>query len=157
MKLVQCPNSYHWTPGDRSFFTLFLGGGISGCDNWQKEMIKLLDPANVIVLNPRRDDFDITDKELAAKQIAWEHKHLRIASVHLFWFPCETLCPITLLELGKNMDAPCLFVGAHPDYKRRFDIVEQLRLERPYDCEVSDSLESLANRVIKFDYRARAL
>jgi len=42
----------------------------------------------------------------------------------LIGFPCETLCPITLYELGtwsilSQQTGAKLFVGCHPEYKRK--------------------------------------
>src|SRR5207302_501959 len=81
------------------------------------------------------------------QQIAWEYHHLRQADAVLFWFPCETLCPITLYELGAmSMTAKPLFVGAHPVYPRRHDVEIQLRLARPEVAVVYD-LAQLARLV----------
>jgi hypothetical protein len=64
-----------------------------------------------------------------------------------FWFPCETLCPITLYELGawSRQDKP-IFVGTHPDYKRRLDVQIQTELARP-EIQVVHTLSGLANEV----------
>ena len=50
----------------------------------------------------------------------------------LFWFSPETLNPIALYELGTWVRGPKpIFVGVHPDYPRRQDVVIQLELARP--------------------------
>jgi hypothetical protein len=124
--------------------SLFLGGGISGCPDWQHEMANLLADTEITLLNPRRADFPIHAPNAAYQQIEWEFRHLRKAKAILFWFPCETLCPITLYELGSwSMTDKPLFVGAHPNYPRRQDVEIQTRLVRP-DVRVMDSLEALA-------------
>ena len=72
------------------------------------------------------------DPAEGARQIRWEFDHLARADVILFWFSFETLQPIVLFELGRwASSAKPLAVGAHPQYGRRFDVVEQLRLIRP--------------------------
>ena len=118
--------------------SLFLAGGISNCPNWQEEVCRRLDPigssfstSNLVVLNPRRKTFD-SDKSASKQQIEWEFHHLNATDTILFWFPCETLCPITLFEYGKWLisEKP-LFVGCHPDYARKEDLLVQTRLERP--------------------------
>jgi hypothetical protein len=99
------------------------------------------------ILNPRRRNFPMNDPTAAAAQIAWEHRHLRKAGAVLFWFPSETLCPITLYELGAwSMSAKPLFVGTHPDYQRRLDVEIQTRLARP-EVRVVSSLNDLAQQV----------
>ena len=67
-----------------------------------------------------------------ACQIRWEYEFLKRARVVLFWFPKESLCPVALFELGKELGRnSCVFVGAHPDYARRFDIVTQVDCYKP--------------------------
>lgn len=133
--------------------SLFLAGGITGTGNWQTEMIGLLAAAGpwknfFTILNPRRDDFDITNKAVEEEQITWEFRHLRSCAAVLFWFTPETLCPITLYELGKMVESKGkLFVGVHPDYKRKRDVEIQLRLSRP-EIVIATSLEQLAKQVI---------
>ncbi len=95
----------------------------------------------LVLLNPRRHDFPINDPTAAPAQIEWEFTHLRRATAVLFWFPPETLCPIALFELGGRalVREPPLFVGTHPDYARRLDVVMQLKLARPEVAVVSDT------------------
>ena len=129
--------------------TVFLAGGITNCPNWQQEMCSLLQDTDLILLNPRREHFPIEDPNAAQEQITWEHNQLRMADAILFWFPCETLCPIVLYELGAwSMADKPIFVGVHPDYRRRQDVEIQTHLTRP-GVVISYSLESLAQQVIQ--------
>lgn len=120
MKLITCPTSY--TRETLSDIIVFLGGGISNCPNWQLDMIDKLTSADdsLVLVNPRRESFDINDETASDFQIKWEFKHLHASDAILFWFPCETLCPITLYELGAaaHRGNP-IFVGCHPSYARR--------------------------------------
>jgi hypothetical protein len=135
--------------------SLFLGGGISGCPSWQREMVALLADTDLTLLNPRRADFPIYDPNAANEQIEWEFRHLRKATALLFWFPCETLCPITLYELGAwSMTDKPIFVGTHLDYPRRRDIEIQTRMVRP-EVPVAESLVELAGTVIFWRNRIR--
>lgn len=150
MNHIKCPDmllhvgTFHQFPRH----SLFLGGGISCCPDWQEEMVKLLEDVHVVLVNPRREKFDIDDKEMSTQQIKWEHYHLAHCRSRLFWFPKETLCPITLFELGKFIGEPePLFVGCHPEYKRKLDVEVQMSLYRQHDCQVSTSLPDLADRV----------
>ena len=125
--------------------TVFLAGGITGCPDWQSAIRTMLD--DVIIFNPRRKDFPIGDPDAALEQIKWEHDHLRLVDAILFWFPCETLCPIVLYELGAwSMAKKPIFVGAHPDYKRRQDVEIQTKLVRP-GVEIAYSVQELAYNV----------
>ena len=127
---------------------VFLAGGISGCPDWQREVVGLLRDEPVVLLNPRRAAFPIGDPAAGLKQIEWEYRHLRKADAILFWFPRETLCPIALYELGAwSMTAKPLFVGTDPDYPRRLDVEVQTRLARQ-DVRVVHNLTDLAERVL---------
>lgn len=143
MKYVEAPKR-HWYSGNTS---VFLAGGISNCPNWQIELVNKLKDTDLFFLNPRRHNFPMGDKEEGMKQIKWEFAHIKRADMISFWFPKETLCPITLFELGacSMMDKP-IFVGCHPDYKRRFDVEIQLELRRP-EVEIVYSLDDLANQL----------
>lgn len=125
---------------------LFLAGGISGCPPWQTEACAALEaapPAGLeLVFDPRRERWPEAESEARA-QIEWEFHALRRSEAILFWFPEETLCPITLFELGAwSRGDGRLVVGCHPGYARRFDVIEQLRLARP-DVRVQARLEDV--------------
>lgn len=143
MKYIEAPNIYH---GSKK--SLFLAGGITGCPNWQADIVKMLEKTSLVLLNPRREDFPIHDPTTTASQIRWEYDHLRTASAIIFWFPCETLCPITLYELGAwSMTDKPIIVGIHPKYQRRRDIEIQIAFARP-DIMIVYSLQELAGQVI---------
>jgi hypothetical protein len=128
--------------------SLFLAGGITGCPDWQQDMVEQLKDTSLVLFNPRRVSFPIADKNAAKVQIAWEHAHLRKATAISFWFPCETLNPIVLYELGAwSMTNKKLFVGCHPAYQRIQDVRIQTSLVRP-DVTISTSLEELAREII---------
>lgn len=147
MKLIQCPDVYTPKWVDEKGPAIFLAGGITGCPDWQEEILSKLKSVHAVFMNPKRKDFDITDLKMSGLQIEWEHRHLNYAEVIVFWFPEETLCPITLFELGVQMDRDVpLIVGCHPNYKRKFDVVKQLSLARP-GVTVVDSLEKLVEGV----------
>lgn len=139
---VQCP-----AESDLNGLSIFLGGGITSCPLWQPQMVDLLKDTDLILVNPRRENFDITNPNMTVEQIEWEHKYLEKATARLFWFPKETLCPITLFELGKYCKINPLFVGCHPEYQRKTDLEVQLKLARPWDSTIHYSLEDLANAV----------
>lgn len=141
MRYVESPNQYTMQAGEES---VFLAGGITDCPDWQAEMVRMLQPTDLVLLNPRRKNFPIHDPDAARRQITWEHYHLRYASTILFWFPQETICPIVLFELGAwSMTDKPIFVGVHPQYKRRQDVEMQLGLVRP-TANIVYSLSDLA-------------
>lgn len=145
MKYVKCPEVY-----DGKGKSLFLGGGISNCKDWQKEMVESLKDTNLVLINPRRESFDTSKKNIEEEQIAWEFNHLDKSDAVLFWFPPETLCPITLYELGKiSKTNKTIFIGVDKDYARKNDVVIQTKLLRP-EIKVVNTLKELAEQIKKF-------
>lgn len=142
MKYIEVPSVYE---GNEK--SLFLAGGITGCPDWQSELTNLLKPENIVLLNPIRTNFPINGPNAAEEQITWEYNHLRKANAISFWFPKETICPIVLYELGAwSMTEKPLFVGVHPDYKRRQDVEVQTKLERP-DVQIVYDISSLYRQI----------
>jgi hypothetical protein len=92
--------------------------------------------------------FDVNDHSLTPLQIEWEHRHLRRATAIVFWFPHETLCPITLYELGAwSQTTKPLLIGTHMEYAKRLDVIHQTRLSRPDIATIHDSLSALIDAV----------
>jgi hypothetical protein len=86
---------------------------------------------------------------MTEKQIEWEFEMLQRADLVSFWFPSETLCPITLFELGIQIGSNRrVVVGCHPDYARKYDVIKQLELARNY-VQVVFSLEELAEHIVQ--------
>ncbi len=152
---LKCPNE--WNPAlvaQRGYGnlwdvgSLFLGGGITSCPQWQPIMVDLLKDTELVLVNPRRDNFDVTQKGIQEEQISWEYKYLRAVTGRMFWFPKETLCPITLFELGKYIEkTDALFVGCDIDYGRREDLLIQMGLARPWAPQVHYTLDGLAESI----------
>lgn len=143
MRVIEAPSHAHIRSNEVS---VFLAGGITDCPDWQAEVIKMFDKnvgkLPVVMLNPRRANFPMSDRTAAQTQIEWEFDMITRADVIMFWFPSETLCPITLYELGFQMGqrfgkegpiykAQKLVVGCHPDYKRKQDVEVQTQLVDP--------------------------
>jgi hypothetical protein len=147
MKLIQSPNNTHFTGK-----SLFLAGGISGCSNWQSQVIESLSDTNLVLVNPRREDYISSDLLMEREQITWEHKMLSRSHAILFWFPPETLCPITLFELGTVVEVvdKKIFIGCDLNYKRLRDINIQLSLRRPGQ-NIHYNLPSLIEEVRNWD------
>jgi len=147
---IECPQKH-----DGSGLTIFLAGGISNCGDWQQTIAQKLikECPALTIYNPRRKDFDVKDPNATPFQIAWEHDHLRKSSAILFWFPNETLCPITLYELGTWTQLSLrtgtkIFVGCDPKYQRIEDVRVQTKLAHPSIPPVVTSLDDLAALVI---------
>jgi hypothetical protein len=142
MILINCPDYFSWIRHKHPK-RVFLAGGITNCPDWQQDVIKSQGNEDIVLMNPRRVNFDVSDPTQEEFQIEWEHCHLIFSNIILFWFPEETLCPITLFELGKvAAQGKAMVVGCHPGYKRRRDVIHQLGHLRP-GIVVRDSLEAV--------------
>lgn len=144
------------TPKDnpKQKIDLFLAGGISDCPDWQKEIIdlifeSLLKNKDVVIANPRLSSGLEKTGFKAEQQIIWEWNALKNSKNISFWFPKETLCPITLFEYGKFLSdtSKNIFCGADKRYKRFFDLTVQTRLERP-KVKIHTNLSDLAKEII---------
>jgi nucleoside 2-deoxyribosyltransferase len=129
--------------------SLFIGGGISGCEDWQTPLcVKLLNNTNLQLFNPRRHSFDISKLEESEIQIKWEHHYLHQADMILFWFPNTSVCPITLFEYGYWLaKGKKIYLGIEKGYVRQFDLQLQTSLEQ--NIIIHSSLDGLAEAIIK--------
>jgi len=142
MEYIEATEEYNGTKK-----SLFLAGGITGCLDWHKKVSNDLEDLDIAVINPRRAKFPIDDPSAAKEQIEWEYRHLRKADMISFWFCEETLCPIALYELGAwAMTKKPIFVGVHPNYKRRADVEIQLGLIRP-EVKIVYALDDLVEQI----------
>lgn len=144
MKYIEAPTKYI----EKYPESLFLAGGITDCPLWQNIVIENLRNTNLVVFNPRRKNFPINDPGASNEQIKWEFDCLHKATAILFWFACETLCPIVLYELGywNGKGGKKLFIGIHPDYKRKKDVEIQTLLIQT-EQKFHDNLFSLIEAV----------
>lgn len=154
-KIIRAPELWE----NRDSPGVFLAGGISNCADWQEAVAhRLVDDLDITVINPRRYNWNMdSQSEASIAQIEWEHGMIRDSDYLLFWFCEETLCPITLLELGialsrreimRGPDHIPLMVGIHPNYARKLDVVTQTRLYRPM-TPVFHDLDEMVTAFIK--------
>ena len=120
---------------------VFLAGGITKCRDWQSEVIKtieesfgdLYDLSDLVIFNPRRDDFDVNKKDEEINQIKWEHNFLTKAHIVSFFFDAsESVQPITLYELGKWANKKTSVITVCRGYKRENDVLIQTALDGLY-------------------------
>jgi hypothetical protein len=87
---------------------IFLAGSIElgEAEQWQRQVVDALaDVDNLVILNPRRDDWDSSWEQQAAnaqfaEQVTWELDMLDAADIIVMYFGPATMSPISLLELG---------------------------------------------------------
>ena len=159
MKVITAPE---WE-GETRNIKVFLAGGITGCEHWQDKVINELerlatyhDLGNVLVYNPRRENFDVTNPDAEIEQIRWEHDHLNKCNIVSYFFAaCESLQPITLYELGRygmsKETEPVITV--QKGYLRERDVLIQTALDGiavnhiPGEDAILQHARSIAQRV----------
>lgn len=139
-------------------FKVFLAGGITGCPDWQSEVVakmKLLagyagdSISDILLMNPRRANFPIDDPKAAFEQIQWEFNHLRQADLISFWFSSGAIQPIALFEYGYWLGGNKPFVvGCDPTYPRLQDVLIQTQL-KDANIRIHNNLDSLCASIIQ--------
>lgn len=72
-KVFEAPQLYQRESND---VFCFLAGGITGCPDWQKDIINSFEDSikdnikNLVLFNPRRENFPIHDPNAANEQIS---------------------------------------------------------------------------------------
>lgn len=109
--------------------TLFLAGSIEmgAADDWQSRLVDELGARDLVVLNPRRVEWDASwrqsiDEPRFREQVEWELDALDRADVIAMWFAPETRAPITLLELGLHARGGKLVVGCPDGFWRKGNV-----------------------------------
>lgn len=105
------------------------------------------------IINPKRISWDDSrdNDEVSKEQIIWEKNYIDSSDYILFWFPKETLCPITLFELGAALHTKNIAcIGIHPEYQRKLDIEVQTSLVNkniPIKYSLDDMISSVINHI----------
>lgn len=117
--------------------TVFLAGGITGCRDWQKEVIDHLykfvgrNDNQVVVYNPRQENFNINNPHAADDQITWEYQYLNQVNIFSMYFVGgDQIQPICMYELGRYIKAydDYQVISTEKDYIRKFDVACQVAL-----------------------------
>ncbi len=142
-------------PGFEQFApTLFLAGSIEmgKAVEWQEKVALFFDKANVILLNPRRDNWDSSwEQDISnpqfKEQVTWELDMIDFADKVLVYFDPATKSPVSLLELGYLATSDKVIVVCPQGFWRKGNV--DIICER-HDIPVFKSLEEALVR-IKFD------
>jgi hypothetical protein len=95
--------------------------------DWQTTLTGRLADLDVMVLNPRRVEWDPSwtqsiDESKFLEQVEWELDGLDRADLIAMWLEPKTLSPITLLEFGLHARGGRLVVGCPPGFWRRGNV-----------------------------------
>lgn len=101
---IKAPHTYSQYKDKKS---IFLAGSIEmgTAEDWQSKVCSLLEKQDILILNPRRDEWDSSweqsiDNPKFREQVEWELQALEDAQHIIFYFSPGTKSPITLMELG---------------------------------------------------------
>lgn len=108
MQVFKAPHDLGSIPGNRPW--LFLAGSIDmgAAENWQERITQALSDEDLVILNPRRDDWDSSWKQEMAnaqfsEQVNWEQDALESCEAVVIYFSKDSKAPITFLELGQRI------------------------------------------------------
>jgi hypothetical protein len=125
MKIVKAPNPFI-IDGQSS---VFLAGSIEmdKAEKWQDKVTEALKDMNVLVLNPRRDNWDASleqnkDNVQFREQVEWELNALEECDVIVMYFDPNTKSPISLLELGIHSESNKLVVFCPEGFWRKGNV-----------------------------------
>lgn len=108
MRIITAPEEY--TIADNEI-SIFLAGGITNCPDWQSETIESLkhifaieQADDVVIFNPRRENFPIDKPGESYRQILWEFEALEKCDIFTMYFSSgDSDQPICMYELGRNI------------------------------------------------------
>lgn len=126
-KVIKAPSRLIWDDEDGK--SIFLAGSIEQgtAMKWQDMVCDELKKESVVILNPRRDDWDSTwvqkiDNPQFREQVEWELKAMDKANIIAMCFDPKTKSPITLLELGLHAESDKLIVFCPEGYWRKGNV-----------------------------------
>ena len=138
---------------DESKCRIFLAGSIDmgKAENWQQRLERELDCySDVVICNPRRDDWDSTwvqsiDNPQFNEQVTWELDNIEFSDIVVFYFDPAGQAPITLMELGLCAGRDQLSLVCCPDGYWRKGNVEMI-CDR-YNIPLCSTIDDLINLV----------
>lgn len=108
---------------------IFLAGSIEmgKAENWQERVERELADQDVVILNPRRNDWDSSwiqsiDNPQFREQVEWELNSMHKADIVVMYFDSNTQSPITLLELGLHAMSGKLIVCCPEGFYRKGNV-----------------------------------
>lgn len=111
--------------------TIFLAGAIDmgKAKDWQTEVTEkiLEDNDDVIILNPRRDDWDSSweqtiENDKFREQVEWELDAMEAADLIIMVFTKDSKAPISLLELGLHLKDDKMVVCCEEGFYRKGNV-----------------------------------
>jgi len=134
--------------------TIFLAGSIEmgAAEDWQTKVEKRLSKYDIIIFNPRRDDWDSSweqsiDSPNFVEQVEWELDALTQCTFIFMYFDPNTIAPISLLELGLYAEDGKMAVCCPDGYFRKGNV--EIVCDR-YLIRLEDTFEEALDNVEGF-------
>ena len=149
---IKAPGKYN----AKAQYTIFLAGAIDQgkAEDWQKKVARALDNFNVLVLNPRRDDWDASWEQTAdnpefRQQVEWEFHAQEDADLIVFVFTKDSKAPITFYEMGRFGASKDALVCAEDGFYRQGNLdiycqLDNIPIYHNLDDMIADLQEVLA-------------
>lgn len=147
-RVLKPPAPLHLLAGVPS---VFLAGSIEmgQAEPWQAQVEQALAAEDVVLLNPRRDEWDASWEQSIHNpnfrgQVEWELEGMERATLIAMYFAPATRAPITLLELGLGARTGKLVVCCPPGFWRRGNV--EVVCHR-YGVPLVDGLPALVHEI----------
>ena len=134
-------------------FSVFLAGSIElgSAGNWQSFVEQELSGIDIVILNPRRDNWDsswLQDKSnpKLSEQVEWELSALEAATTIAMYFEPGTKSPVSLLELGLFAHSGKMVVCCPEGFWRKANV--DIVCEK-YGVNQVDSLNDLSKYIVR--------
>jgi hypothetical protein len=135
--------------------SVFLAGSIEmgAAVDWQAQVEQSLRDLEVVLLNPRRDEWDASWVQSPTnppfrEQVEWELEGLERATVIAMYFAPGTKSPVTLLELGLFARSGKLLVCCPGGFWRKGNVeIVCARYAVPLVGDLADLVRLLRGRV----------
>lgn len=154
MEQIKAPNKFNYL---EERISIFLAGSIEmgAASDWQAKVADRLSKYDVVLLNPRRDDWDTsweqtTENEHFVEQVEWEMDCLNGCSYIFMNLEPNTISPISLLELGAYSNDGKMMVCCPKEFFRsgNVEIFCDYHLIRFYN-NLDDAIDNLEQMVIR--------
>ncbi|WP_080779364.1 nucleoside 2-deoxyribosyltransferase domain-containing protein [Chryseobacterium phocaeense] len=140
-------------PAEDKRLKIFLGGSIDmgNAEDWQAKVTGALSEKDIILFNPRRDDWNKDWKPVSTepnfrKQLEWELEALEKSDIIIMYFTPKSQSPISLLELGLYARTNKLMVVCPEGYWRKGNV--DIVCEK-YQIKRYESIDMLINALKK--------
>lgn len=134
---------------------IFLAGSIEmgAAEDWQKRIANCLPGYDVLLFNPRRDDWDASWKQDIGNeqfnyQVSWELNRLEESDFIFMYLSPETKSPISLLELGLYANSGKMLVCCPNGFWRKGNVdIVCTRLNIPLYGTMDEAIEGLKTKI----------